>query len=505
MSRSCLLYLTADGLRCFHRRNGEPVLERRFLADEGGVEEFAEMLATAPRGTQYSALIDVADEGFNVELVPAIHGRDRAAMLQRKLTQQFYGSPYAAYLALGRERQGRRDERVLFSALTRPAQLEPWITALVTAKVRVRGVHSAPFVLDRMMQRAKVPLPAYLLVNFTPAGVRQTYFSNGRLRFSRLSGGHDLEFSRQVEGSTEEIRKTLAYLSAQRLTRRGEPLPIVVLASPQHFATVRQCVALTGESAVTLIDVDRLRAAYGAPDVPCESPDSLPVLLEALGAEPQCTQIGGSEVLRYQRLHQVRRGLYLTAIGVLVAGGVIAGFGLFETQSLRRESLELARQIRLEEARYQALMKRFPELPAPADELRALMTDLDEMRDDGLAAVRLYQALGSALDQSPEVTLESLDWQRRVGGQGETKVLATARLRLAAQLSSDQRGQIEASERFTAELGRSIGGPVRLTRRPVDLGSTQTLRGNEGGNVDTPAPAPLFEVEFEVAAQGNAA
>lgn len=502
MSKHILLYLTADGLRWYASENGQPVLEARFPGDEDGIARFASRLAAQSARTQYSVLVDVPDEGFNAEFVPAIRGRDRRAMIQRKLAQQFYGSPYAAALSLGREKEGRRDERMLFAALTRPTQIDPWIAALTAARVRVRGVHSAPFVLDSVMARAQLPAGAYLLVNYTPAGIRQTYFHGGRLRFSRLSGGHDLRFADQLQLSAEEIRKTLAYLSAQRLTRRGELLPVVAMVSAKQFDAMRECVARSGDSPVSIAELGELRGAYGAPPPSGSDPDSLPLLLDALAAEGQCTQIGGAEVLRFQHIHQVRTALYLAAAAVVMAGSLIAAVGLYETASLRTDTEQLRRLATSEQQRYRRLIDSLPELPAPVDDLRALIAGFDGFARTEIPPVAVYRALSQVLDQNPEIRLERLEWRRRdsPAPAPESVLVATATLGLPSEMASDQRAMFEISERIAADVARVVGKPPKMIRRPVNLQSTQTLRGREGGGPDDKAKTPSFELEFELRA-----
>lgn len=500
MSARQFLYLTADGLRWYQMDAGQAVLQERFAADEDGVAAFGRQLARQPRSMQYAVLVDVAEEGFNFELLPSTRGRDRAAMLSRKLGQQFYGSPYTAALSLGREKQGRRDERVLLSALTRPAQIEPWIGTLISAKVRVRGVHSAPFLLDRIMARARLPVSSYLLVNFTPAGVRQTYFNQGRLRFSRLAGGHDLSFEQQLAQAGEEIRKTLAYLAGQRMTRRGETLPVVGLVAADQYDAFAKGIADGGELASSLAETGHLRGSYGVPEGRGGNADSLTLLLDALGTEPQCVQIGGEPVLRYQQIHQIRTGLYLAALAILLGGAGIAGLAAFESASVEREISDLKRLVSSENGRYEALMQRLPPLPAPDKELRRVVDEVDGIEAGRVAPLAIYQAVSGALEQLPELTLEALEWRSGEAPEGDT-VTVTARLALPSGMSGDQRSLIETSERFVGELARVTGQTVRLTRRPVLIRSNETLRMRDGEEGASRTSPPVFEVEFPMNAR----
>ncbi|MCB1908379.1 MAG: hypothetical protein KDH15_13500 [Rhodocyclaceae bacterium] len=498
MPRHHPLYLTSDCLRWYRRESGRVELVQRFDAGEPGVAAFSARLAAMSRHDQYSLLVDVADEGFNQDLVPSTRGRDRAAMIERKLAQQFYGSSYSAALSLGREKRGRRDERLLLVALTRPAQIDPWINAMIAARVRVRGVHSAALLLDRIMARSRMPATSYLLVNLSPAGIRQTYFSDGRVRFSRLSGSHGSRVGASLDAAGEEIRKTLAYLSTQRLTARGQRPPVVALLGADQFEHFRQHLEQGGDLTVQLAELEKLRASYGASGGAHAPGDSLPLLLDALGTELQCAQIGGETILRFQKLHQLRKGLYLVAAGLVAISAGTYLFGLVEAGGLRSEAHDLQRLVGSEDRRYASLMERLPAMPAPISEMRELIDAAERIETGRVAPATVYRALSAALDQLPEVRLERLEWRNIDSDEQplDGRITVIAELALPARMAGDQRGMVEASDRFVTELARVITGKARLTRRPVALNSTETLRVRDDGRDGSPAQSPRFEIEF---------
>lgn len=496
MSAQILLYLTTDSLRWFRLRGGEAQPEARFAADQEGLAQFQARLAAAPREQLFALLIDIADEGFTAESVPHIRGRDRDAMLARKLAQHFYGSPFSAYLSLGRERQGRRDERVLFTAITRPAQIEAWVSALVAAKVRVRGIHTVALLLDRMMARAQLPARAFLLLNYTPAGLRQTYFSDGRLRFSRLAGAHDLAFPAQLRESAEEVRKTLGYLAAQRLNRRGERVQIVAMVGTAQFEQLRSVLEGTVDATLSLADIDQLSRSYGGRAALARS-DSLAPLLQALVAEGGCAQIGGAEPLREQRRHQARLGLHAATAACVLAGLIAGGMVFVETAAIRLERDELRALEASERARLDALNARLPGLPAPAAELQSLIAEIDRLEGPVAGPAEVFAPLSAVLDRYPEIGLERLVWRLREAREAPASgAVASATLTLPATLTGDRRGLLELSQRFVEELAVLVGGQARITRRAVDLQSSHTIRGREGDPAGATA-TPSFELEFE--------
>jgi hypothetical protein len=166
-------------------------------------------------------LADLADEGFQIESLPYTQGADRQALLSRKLGQYFYGAPLATALSFGRDKGGRRDEKFLFTALTRPQLFEPWLAALRAAEAQLAGVYSLPLLGGALLAKlpnaadsaacwSRLPRrhPAELLRE-RPAQV-QPPDANGGLRPAEIAAG-----------CAAEALKIKQYLLGQRLLARG--------------------------------------------------------------------------------------------------------------------------------------------------------------------------------------------------------------------------------------------------------------------------------------------
>ena len=81
------------GLTAWHWQYRRPrSAKASFAADEAGLAAFGDYLQGC-RSSLFYLLADVAEEGFQVEDVPFVHGRDRRSLIQRKLAQFFYGTP----------------------------------------------------------------------------------------------------------------------------------------------------------------------------------------------------------------------------------------------------------------------------------------------------------------------------------------------------------------------------------------------------------------------------
>ena len=79
MAQRRLLFLDASKLTAYTWQGGQLRTGREFIADAAGVEAFEKYLEKNVKSI-FSILADVAEEGFQIEDVPFVRGRDRAAI-----------------------------------------------------------------------------------------------------------------------------------------------------------------------------------------------------------------------------------------------------------------------------------------------------------------------------------------------------------------------------------------------------------------------------------------
>ncbi|MBU4236298.1 MAG: hypothetical protein KKI01_08230, partial [Proteobacteria bacterium] len=183
-----VLLLTSQGLRAFTWQDSVLIPSGQFAADEQGQDEFNRYLSSPPDSPLY-LVADVIEEDFRLENVAHVLGKDRSALLERKLAQFFRTTEYRSARVQGREESGRRDDQVLFSALTNNEQIGLWVKLILAQKAPLQGVLSIPWLMELFAGFQHLDqVPHLLLVNLEQqGGLRQTYIQAGRLKFSRMT------------------------------------------------------------------------------------------------------------------------------------------------------------------------------------------------------------------------------------------------------------------------------------------------------------------------------
>src|SRR3990167_6907756 len=137
-----LLFLSADHLHAQIMERGKIITQHEFTDSSEGQENFAEFLKTAKHPAYL--LVDLIEEDFRQETIPHLFGSNRSALLERKFDQFYRGTPFRQATLLQRQKTGRRDDDMLFSALTNPSLIKHWLDILLAQQTPLAGIYSVP-------------------------------------------------------------------------------------------------------------------------------------------------------------------------------------------------------------------------------------------------------------------------------------------------------------------------------------------------------------------------
>jgi hypothetical protein len=498
MPQRRLLHVDANQLAAYGWQGGRLCPEGTFPASPSGVEAFAAYLK-AHLHSQFYILADVAEEGFYCDTVPHVRGRDRKALLDRKLGQHFYGSHLAAAFSQGRERNGRRDERFLFAALTRPEMFEPWLACLRDAEARVAGLYSLPMVSAFLVHKIARGLERCLLISIGRGGMRQSYFEEGNLRFSRLSPLQGSGTREIASVCAAEAAKTYQYLAGQRLVPRGKAMPVLVLAPAARLGALAAACPNGEELRFEFVDLEAAARACGVRSSPPQ-PFSDELFLEILVRKPPRVQFAGPSERRYHRLWETRFAVVGSAAVVLLACLLFAAGQAYELVALRRATAATQALTEAEAGRHRTMTEALPQTPASVGTMRSVLARYETLEKRSASMEELMRRIAAALDRSPAVEIERIDWSLtsraaehpthlfqppsgNATDQDKGMVSAAVVSAVLFAPSADPRGMLDSINAFVAVLRRDPTLEVSVLRLPFDTEPGKYLRG--GGDTPT--------------------
>lgn len=408
-----VLLLSAQGLCAFSWRRGALLADGRFAADEAGRLEFVRYLSELPDAPLY-LVADIIEEDFRLESVAHVVGRDRTALLERKLAQFFRTSEYRAARIQGREEGGRRDDTVLFCALTNNDQMAFWVETILGQRAPLRGVLSASWLIERLAGGLGLDGEAHVLVvNLQEqSGLRQTYLQRGQLKFSRLSPRSVLRAENPAEMIVAECVHTRQYLERLKLLPRDRPLEVHVIAQGEIGGEVEGGLTADGSLRFHCHASAVVAARLGIDPALEEGRGAVFVaLMQALRSGRLNNIYGSGRILRHDRLRRIRRALMVGA-WMLFAGMLGHGFLLLVDglnrragqQGLERELEELSRQ-------YQQRLGELPDTPIPVGAMRGVVALGEALERQAAISKDMITPLSRVLADCPDIQPLKVIWR----------------------------------------------------------------------------------------------
>lgn len=404
------LYLTNARLVSLLARGDRIVARREFPVSGTGAHDFERYLATLAR-VPVHLLVDLAEEDFRVDAIPHVGGRDREALVTRKLAQVFRNSPFRHAMVLGRETEGRRDDRVLYTAITNGEVLRPWLEALERLRVPLAGIHSAPVLSLALLKTLGLVFPHALLVTFTPGeALRQTYFRDGEVRFSRLTP-LDLE-----EGQTlgallaEDTTRTWQYLDSLRNFAGDDRLEVCVLVHPKDRPAIEPQLRDFAQLQYRILDIEQVAGKLRLVPPPVGS-SAEEVLVRLFMAKPVANHYASPELRRDATLRSARIALNAASISILAAGILWGGFTLARVLQGDREDERQSTQLQALLREYDSISRSLPTQGVGGGAMRDTVSFFNSTVRTHPSPVEFLVPLSRVLDAHPRVRLLQVAWQ----------------------------------------------------------------------------------------------
>lgn len=524
MAAKLLVYVSASGIVAC-RTSGRRVTDAAsFASDDAGIESF-KAFASASASTPAFLLVDAVEEDYRFETLPHASGSDRAQMVERKLRQHYRNSPFSSAQLVGRESSKRRDDRFLFSALTNPELVTPWLDALAASGHPVGGIYLLPLVMPQLAAALEPGTVNLLTVATLGTGIRLAFFRDGAFRLSRLSRA-DTSLTGLPRAVLDEISNTRLYLHALRAATLDEPVTVLLLDHADALASTAELIQNESPGLTCrLVDCETLSRQV---KLPREQVGRMPevLFLQLLANRlPEGNLASAAITADYRRL-RTRQQIYAASMAVGALGLCWTVFNLWQQQSLDAEREEVARSTARVNAEYEAVTRQFPSAPTTAENLKKTTELADRLQAAGKTPAPFYAILSRALMPDPELMLMEITWQysaNEVSGtdrgtqpQGAAPAAATPPPGPSGQRK--QSGLVVGELRnFRGDFRNAIGRinsladrlradpaveTVRVIQLPLNVSPTLALSGSTS---ETPAQGGSSEFRLVVVLKTGAA
>ncbi|MGH8746525.1 MAG: hypothetical protein ACREUK_08540, partial [Burkholderiales bacterium] len=452
MSAKHLLYFTATDHYAYRWSRGALALEARFSADDSGAIDFRAYLRGKKRALFY-LVADLAGEDFHEDQIPYLRGGDRQAVIERRLAQRYRDTRLAAALSLGYVTGERRNERLLLASFTNTQQFTPWLDALTESGTKLAGVFSVPLAAPALARRLGVRAGRCFVITADRAGLRQCFVDNGRLRFARLDQIANMTLDDLAAFVRSETVRLGQYLTTLRaLPREGSPLKVMVVAPAGQKAAFERVLASDARFDFHISDLNEAARAAKVGEAPEETLAERLYLHLTIRRTPK-EQFARREDRRGYVLWQLQRGIALAGAAGLAACALYAGAQWLDVISARGQAAGEQREADLAAERYRRVTATFPVTQTTTDNLKATVVEFSKIADGTAWPEPAFVHLSKALDEFPQIELESLIWRVSPPGGRNASAARGGAPASTGLLSGKESEELEIGGRVAATQG----------------------------------------------------
>ncbi|MEE9551964.1 MAG: hypothetical protein V3V89_02860, partial [Gammaproteobacteria bacterium] len=355
-------FLSADKLAVYHWNKGKLGSSYLFDATKEGQEYFARYLKETPNNPAYF-LVDIVEEGYRQDTIPHVYGADRKAIIDRKKSRLFRDTPYFYADMQGREEEGRRDDRILFMALTNPGILAPWQKLLDENKVPLAGIYSLPQLTRDILDIIPEPADHMLVVSQQSiSGLRQSFFYKQDLKISRLVGLPRYGTEPYAPYIYDEIEQIRRYLASLNLIPNEEPLDIYILADKEILNDLEKLYIATAMLRYHPIDINLL-AHETCPSEDMKSPFCDRLLMHHLLKRRPANYYASATETRYFQMRNIRHMMLAASMFMFLGSLIWGGMNFMGGISYKQQALTAAKKFDFYNARYEIAREKLPKIP----------------------------------------------------------------------------------------------------------------------------------------------
>lgn len=382
------------------------------LIDEFGKDPDKKLLNILDDYPDYPVIIvtDYLEESFRHDTGVHVSGSDRKALLERKLNFSFRNTPYRAATIVGRESEGRKDDKILLSALTKPEMLDPWVKLLLEQKIQIQCVTSVAYLMQEYSLKAGLNDKNLMIVSIEEGSeLRQTFLRNGKIHFSRLTSLTTKEISSLPNAINHESLQIRQYLERIKLLPFDSPMVIRVF-TPLPIDELSLETFNNELNTFHVFNIHELAETYA---LTIDGLDKSPTTL-FLGRILQRARLNNIyaplSTRKYFQLHSLADGLKAAGIGLVIIIIFSNSFSMIDTLGNRDLIQNMGQQTAPLNRMYEQLTQRFPETPIPSAEMALVVETAEQINNNSYRFEEALALISQALATAPELQITSISW-----------------------------------------------------------------------------------------------
>ena len=500
-----LFYFTGYRLTVMHWEDNKLIGSSSFEPTDAGLADFRHYLEQTENITS-RFLVDVIEEDFRNETVPHVNAKDRQAVISRLIDRHYRSSHNYSYSEIvGREKTGRKDDKVLLGAMTNPQLIQPWMTILDECEVPLSGILTLPLLSKKILKTIEATNGAVLLVSQqVNSNVRQTLFRDGKLVASRQSiVNQDInDISNIGDLAAPEVERTIEFLRAQGHIDKNEVLDLHIIGGDEQLLSLEESFKVTEVRKVSIHRISEIKDKLAITGISEQFSDGLFAYL-CISPKILPGHYGSKEIFKRHHNKLAVMFLYAASLFIMIVGVLM-------TQSNISSAWEFEKSIGLlkkEEINYKALysnkFKKFEEVFQNAGVMNAAVDLADRIKNNSeTSPLDFLVSISNTLSKvTPKlVSIDKIEWKamnvdekNRQSNRASKKINFTTKepikhnALLVGRINVSESSYRESIDQIQSIIDTLKSNPrvesVTVLSMPVDLRSESKFSTESGINV----------------------
>ncbi len=351
-------------------------------------------------------VINTFEEDYQSLTMPHVSARDHRNLIKHNIRKIFDNNTYTHSVIQGREHKGRRDDKVLLMALNNPdILLQPWLNLLITYKVPFTGIYSLPL-LSELLLKSLPKKPTTLLITHNNDNLRQSFFVNQKLQFSRLvSFDIDTPKSNFLLQQLTNIKHYLVNVNQYNI----ESLSTIILTDSSLINTLYQEIDTEDSQNIYILDINDLAKQIGLYNNNIELQHL--IAYQLVRNRTIANHYATAREMRYFFYRQLRIRSYFTSV-LLVLIAIITSVIYLQNAVIQKQKInKIAEKTLNRRNEVIQLAQTTPNLAYDIEIIRQAVDTGKRLEQQQKLPHTAWEKLSHVLNRHPKILLENLEWR----------------------------------------------------------------------------------------------
>lgn len=498
-----LFYFYGYRLKVLRWQKGQVIAANIFEPNDEGFKQFRSFVKDY-KNIKTMMLVDIIEEDFHSDTIHKVRGKDREALIKRALDKNFHDVTYRCDISHGTSKTNKNQEEILLGALTNAELITPWLSEIRRQGIRLVGIQSISTVGEALLPKIGAnDKPTLLITQQLPWTIRQSFYKNGQLHFSRLIPTRLNDISEFPALVLNEVDQTMRYLQYKRLINEAEEINTIMITAEEYALHLNKTLHDSPGLDYKSYTVPEVSSIIGIKE-PYESTTADIIFAHLAEVKPR-NHYGRKDDIICHQSHKLKNFIHTMSAAVLIAGiGISSYLGInsviFSTNSVTAEKNANYFQVKYEEQSQQ-----LDELLSNAEIMKQSVDAIAKLtRDETYTPTFLFQQFSQVITKYPQIKLDRL---RLNYDNGQIKPVSNnldnidvniepinpgypkPTIEIDASLiglNKNYRESLKIVAQFKAELRQlhSITD-VAITKQPVEITSKTQFSGSSGVSVSS--------------------